>query len=94
MKKIALLILSFVSTFSFAQEYQFNVDLTQTEDDKVPVELTGIKLNKDTAKYHFPKTIPGTYATENYGVYIDDFKASDDKGNPLISKKEGENKCK
>ena len=43
------------------------------------------------ATYHLPKTIPGTYATLDYGRYVTDFAAIDGDGKALKVKKMGNN---
>ena len=43
------------------------------------------------ATYHLPKTIPGTYATLDYGRYVTDFTAIDGDGKALKVKKLGNN---
>lgn len=82
-----------ISTLSFAQaqSYQFNVDLNKTTNDQVNVELIDIPFHGEEMAYHFPKTIPGTYSTEDYGKYIENFKAYDNQGNELKVKIEDKN---
>ena len=43
------------------------------------------------ATYHLPKTVPGTYATLDYGRFVTDFTAVDAQGNALKVKKMGNN---
>ena len=52
-------------------------------DDKVLVEMTPIRFTTATATFHIPKTVPGTYSTDNYGKYIEGLKALDASGNEL-----------
>ncbi|MFM6959975.1 MAG: hypothetical protein ACKOW0_02985 [Schleiferiaceae bacterium] len=44
-----------------------------------------------SATYHLPKTVPGTYATLDYGRFVTDFTAVDAQGNTLKVKKMGNN---
>ncbi len=44
-----------------------------------------------TATYHLPKTVPGTYATLDYGRFVTDFAAVDTQGKALKVKKKGNN---
>ena len=74
-----------------AQDYNYSVDLVNVSNDKIAVELKNINISQDEVLFNFPKTIPGTYATQNYGVYIDNFKAFDREGRSLKVKKSGEN---
>jgi len=46
------------------------------------------------ATYHLPKTVPGTYATLDYGRYVTDFTATDAQGKALKVKKMGNNSWK
>jgi len=43
------------------------------------------------ATYHLPKTVPGTYATLDYGRFVTDFAAVDSQGKALKVKKKGNN---
>ena len=47
-----------------------------------------------SATYHLPKTVPGTYATLDYGRYVTDFTATDAQGKALKVKKMGNNSWK
>ncbi|MEP6594357.1 MAG: hypothetical protein ABJA71_00360 [Ginsengibacter sp.] len=75
--------------FSFAQTpirsgtYKFSIDLMNVQDDKVKVELTTPLVTATTITYHIPKIVPGTYSDDNYGRYIEQFKAFDKKGDTL-----------
>ena len=73
------------------QEIQVTINLNEVKDDKVMVTLSPPKISLDEISFHIPKTVPGTYSTDNYGKYIDDLKAYDAKGNLLTVKKTDEN---
>ncbi|OOV18427.1 peptidase M61 [Flavobacterium sp. LM4] len=60
-----------------------NINLTDIKDDKVLVTVTAPEIKTDEVIYSIPKTVPGTYSTDNYGKYSDGFKAFDAKGNTL-----------
>ncbi|MFZ9189518.1 MAG: hypothetical protein ACO204_00255 [Schleiferiaceae bacterium] len=47
-----------------------------------------------SATYHLPKTVPGTYATLDYGRFVTDFTAVDAQGKALKVKKMGNNSWK
>ena len=64
-----------------------NIDLKNIVNDKVNVTLTTPKFNQNEITYHLPKTVPGTYSEDNYGKYIENFKAFDKKGNEIIVNK-------
>ncbi len=76
-----------------ANNKQVNVaiDLVSVNEDKVMVTLTPPNLTGDKAVFHIPKTVPGTYSTDNYGKYIVDFKAVDGKGKELKFAKTDDN---
>lgn len=59
------------------------IDLIGVVDDKVAVEIDPGSFNEATVSFYIPKTVPGTYSTDDYGQYIADFKALDYQGNPL-----------
>ncbi|HEX8576453.1 MAG TPA: peptidase M61 [Flavobacterium sp.] len=99
MKKIILslaLALTFVSYDAIAQSKNANpvkvaIDLETVKEDKVMVTVLVPKVKTQKIVYHLPKTVPGTYSTDNYGKYIDDLKAFDAKGNALTVSKPDEN---
>ncbi len=88
MKKIFyafVLLTSMSSTMIMAQNNSknrvlVNIDLKNIVNDKVFVTLTPPKFKEKEIVYHLPKTVPGTYSEDNYGQYIDNFKAFDKKG--------------
>jgi len=69
--------------------YRFTIDLVNVVDDKVKVELLSPAIGKSEITYHFPKIIPGTYSEDDFGRYIEQFKAFDKKGDTLpVSKQD------
>lgn len=68
-----------------------NINLTDVKEDKVLVTVTAPEIKTDEVIYSIPKTVPGTYSTDNYGKYSDDFKAFDVKGNTLNVKRIDDN---
>lgn len=101
MKKIAivsftcLLIYGCGSTKSLVTADKVNIkttiDLVNVVDDKVMVTLDPGAFTKDAVSFYIPKTVPGTYSTDNYGKYIEGFKAIDNKGNELPVTKSDDN---
>lgn len=100
MKKIffAFLLISFLSgcksihqqtaVFSNSkEEIQVNINLTDITDDKVFVTVLAPVIGSDNITFSFPRMVPGTYSDDNFGKFIDDFKAYDKQGNELHSKK-------
>ncbi|MFP5438710.1 MAG: peptidase M61 [Bacteroidia bacterium] len=59
------------------------IDLNDIKDDKVMVIVTPEPIKAKTVTYYIPKTVPGTYSTDNYGQFIEDLKAYDKKGKEL-----------
>ncbi|MEP0987284.1 peptidase M61 [Ekhidna sp.] len=84
MKKFLLLLFVGFSSGSFAQnDYKINIDLTKTNEDRVPVEILVPALDIDTVEYHMAKIVPGTYSISDFGRFVDEFKAMDAEGNEL-----------
>ena len=95
MKKISLAILSLIFLVACktqkttseidkkTQNTTIDIDLINIVDDKVKVVMTPIKFKTTTTTFHIPKTVPGTYSTDNYGTYIENLKALDAEGNKL-----------
>lgn len=90
MKIKFLLFLALITCLpTFAQKvtqnanYQFFIDLTKVQNDKLEVSLTTPKILKDEVVYNFPKIVPGTYANYDFGRYISALKAFDEKGKEL-----------
>jgi predicted metalloprotease with PDZ domain len=63
--------------------YKFTVDLVNVADDKVKVKLFTPAISAATVTYHIPKIVPGTYSEDDYGRYIEQFKAYDKKEDTL-----------
>ncbi|MDF4201972.1 peptidase M61 [Maribacter sp. SA7] len=68
-----------------------SIDLVKVIDDKVQVGIDPGAFTVSTVIFRIPKTVPGTYSSDNYGKYIEDFKALDYKGNVLPSTKLDDN---
>jgi predicted metalloprotease with PDZ domain len=72
-------------------EIQVAINLNEIKDDKVLVTINAPSITTNEITYRIPKTVPGTYSEDNYGRFIDDLKAFDEKGNLLVVKKIDEN---
>ncbi len=87
MKKLLLVIFACTLSSVRAQVNQpvlrYSVDLTQTSEDRLSVELVCPPIKEKTITFYIPKTVPGTYSEDNYGRFIVDFRAFDKKGKPL-----------
>lgn len=68
-----------------------SIDLVNVVDDKVQVSMDPGAFSTETVIFRIPKTVPGTYSTDNYGKYVQDFEALDYKGNALSFTKLDEN---
>jgi predicted metalloprotease with PDZ domain len=68
-----------------------SIDLVNVKDDKVMVEINPGAFTTDVVSFFIPKTVPGTYSTDNYGKYIEGFKAIDYDGKELAATKSDDN---
>lgn len=68
-----------------------SLDLADVRDDKVQVTVDPGNLNSESIRFFLPQTVPGTYSEDNYGRFIEEFKAFDHSGNLLEVQKQGEN---
>lgn len=91
MNRIILLTLFLLNAFhAFAQPskgYQFTLDIAGVKNDQVNVEIITPGINSTEAIYYLPKIVPGTYSEDNFGRYVEDFRAFDKNGNELTSSK-------
>jgi predicted metalloprotease with PDZ domain len=68
-----------------------NLDLNTITNDQVTVSVKVPFTNASSLVYRLPKIIPGTYSEDDYGKYIEQFKAFDAKGTSLTVTKMDEN---
>lgn len=68
-----------------------SIDLINVVEDRVQVDLNPGAFTTSTVIFRIPKTVPGTYSSDNYGKYIHDFKALDYKGAELKATKLDDN---
>lgn len=103
MKKLILSVLFIVSSWNTVVLAQKNaatntvkatIDLINVKDDKVLVTISAPAFGLNEVIYQIPKTVPGTYSSDNYGKYIEGFKAFDKKGKELKTSKTDENTWK
>jgi predicted metalloprotease with PDZ domain len=104
MKKLILSAIVALSVFNFnavaqkkspaVQEVKVAIDLNQVKEDKVMVTITPPSFTSAEVVFHIPKTVPGTYSSDNYGKLIVDFKALDKSGNELTVTKTDDNSWK
>ena len=74
--------------------YQYSIDLTKVQDDKLSVELLVPKLTGESINFYFPRIVPGTYMNSNYGRFVHDLVAFDKTGKTIPVKKTGDNTWK
>ena len=98
MKKVILslaVLLSIVSCKSISQKENdlivVDVFLHEIENDKVKVTVNPGPITSDSLKFYLPKTVPGTYAVNDYGQFSDDLVALDYKGNPMNTTRQDQN---
>lgn len=91
MKKTALS-LGFLTAFlANAQSIKTTIDLVNVKNDQVAVTMDFPKMKSGDVKFHFPKTVPGTYSVDDYGRFVEGIKFFDNKGKELAFTKAGDN---
>lgn len=87
MRNSFLLILALVLSISAGavdNAYHVAIDLTKAADRRINVEVTAPLLSEPQIIYSLPKMVPGTYSIYDFGRFVEDFKAFDRKGSPLV----------
>ncbi|WP_152537491.1 M61 family metallopeptidase [Aquimarina pacifica] len=84
-------VVSTISQKNITTPITASIDIVNVVDDKVNVEILLNPIDLDTLVYFMPKIVPGTYQNNDYGQYIDDFKAFDLDGNLLSVERKGKN---
>ncbi|MGO4822504.1 MULTISPECIES: M61 family metallopeptidase [unclassified Flavobacterium] len=80
-----------ITSATVKQEVQVAINLNDINEDKVLVNVTAPKMSTNEVSYSIPKIVPGTYSVDDYGKYIEDFKAYDSKGALLVVSKTDDN---
>jgi predicted metalloprotease with PDZ domain len=83
--------LSACTTVSPRAFYQYEIDLLNTNQDRVRVLANLPRLHKQEAVFVVPKIVPGIYGAMNFGQYVADFTALDRKGKALQVEKQDTN---
>lgn len=65
------------------KSYTYTIDLSNVVDDRVRVTLSTPAVSADMIEFQMPKIVPGTYAISDFGRFVSDLEATDDKGSPL-----------
>ncbi|MBQ4913962.1 peptidase M61 [Maribacter sp. MMG018] len=64
-----------------------HMDLVDVTDDKVAVIIDPGAFSQDEISFRIPKTVPGTYSSDDYGKYVENFVAYDYKGKEMMVSK-------
>jgi predicted metalloprotease with PDZ domain len=72
-------------------DYLYKVDLNKVVDDKLMVELTPPKTDKDEVRFCFPAMVPGTYEVYNFGRFVSDLKVNGKNGVKIKVVKQSDN---
>jgi len=91
MKKIALSLGILATFWANAQSIKTTIDLVNVKNDKVAVTMEFPKMKSGDVKFHFPKTVPGTYSVDDYGRFVEGIKFFDNKGKEIAFTKVNEN---
>lgn len=92
MKRISIFIICFTTlVVNASNDYNYFVDLTKVENDKVQVKLIPPDISEGTATFMFPAIVPGTYAIYNFGRFISDLKIIGKDGKEIAYTKPDEN---
>ena len=101
MKKIVIVLLIGVLVYSCGSSKALitadktpivtHIDLVNIADDKVKVTINPGAFTTDVVSFFIPKTVPGTYSTDDYGKYIENLKAFDYGGKELAVSKADDN---
>jgi len=98
MKKIILalaVVLSVVSCKTVTQPENdlivVDVFLHNVENDKVKVTVNPGRISSDSLKFYLPKTVPGTYAINDYGQFSEDLVALDYDGEAMEATRNDDN---
>ena len=97
MKKIASLVLMSLLVISCGPKTQkdenlkVTLDLVNIDEDRVLVTHNPGKIDKETIEFYIPKTIPGTYAINDYGQFAENFKALDYDGEEIAVERINDN---
>lgn len=83
--KLTLIAFFLFTGLAMAQEnrYQYEVDLTQVQNDQLQVNLDVPDIEQKEILFHLPAIIPGTYRLSNFGEFVSNLKAYDKKGKLL-----------
>jgi predicted metalloprotease with PDZ domain len=90
-KLISFIALTITLTGFSQSKIHVVLDLQKVTNDQVTVTVQVPATKAPTLSYSVPEIIPGTYSEDDYGKYIEQFKAFDNKGIELIVSKLNDN---
>jgi predicted metalloprotease with PDZ domain len=93
-KFLSVLVLTSTLIGYSQDKIQVALDLNKVTNDQVTVSVKVPLTKNPTLIYSLPKIIPGTYSEDDYGKYVEQFKALDSKGNLLSVSKIDDNSWK
>ena len=70
---------------------EVDLALHNIENDMVKVTVDPGEIKSENLKFYIPKTVPGTYAINNYGQFVENIQAFDYDGNQMDVTQEDEN---
>ena len=85
---------STTATSAVKEEVNVAIDIKNVLEDKVLVTVLAPKIKTNEITYSLPKIIPGTYSVDDYGKYIEQLQAFDNKGVLLTVTKTDDNTWK
>lgn len=74
-------------TVSVVKQNKAVINLANVIDDRVKVELTPATIKAESTVFYFPRIIPGTYTSDNYGEFVTDLSAVSQSGQKLPVKR-------
>ena len=82
--RVLSVLVALMTTMGWSQsKIKVLMDLNKISNDQVTVSVEVPSSKATSLLYSFPKIIPGTYSEDDYGTYIEEFKAFDAKGTAL-----------
>src|SRR5687768_3133458 len=70
-------------TASAQNRYRYSIDLNAVNSDQLTVTLLPPSVKQKEITFYMPKIIPGTYRYADYGKFVHNFAAVDNKGKAL-----------
>jgi len=68
---------------SSSNAIQATIDLVSIEEDKVEITLVPPQIKTASTVFYLPQIVPGTYEYSNFGRFVEEIQAFDNKGNRM-----------